>query len=742
MKTLQTQTILIVGLGLIGGSIAKALKRACPQQRILATDENAESLHLAFQEKIVDEVGSLAHCCPLADIVIVALPPRISAEILIEIESAIRPVTVVTDVASVKSHIVERVNTLGLNFRKQFVPGHPIAGSEQSGYKVSRADLFNQRNVILTPQLQTNARAIAMVNALWRETGANVLGMSLLNHDRVLAATSHLPHLLAFAIVDVLVNQKQSEDIFRFAAGGFADFSRLASSDPRMWSDIFIANAVATEAVLDDYIENLQQLKKAIHTNDHQFLMRKFQSAKRSRDIFINRYFTGNPKVAMTTKQLNFHAEPGGKVQGVVRVPGDKSISHRSIIFAAIAEGTTRVTGFLEGEDALNTLAAFREMGVTIVGPENGELVIYGVGKNGLKAPRRPLYMGNSGTAMRLLAGLLSAQNFTSELTGDESLNQRPMRRVADPLQLMGARIETQSTGTPPLRIHGTQLQGIDYHMPMASAQVKSCLLLAGLYATGNTRIFEPAPCRDHTERMLTGFGYKVAVDTAAGLCEITGGGLLRASDIDVPADISSAAFFMVAAAISPGSRLELQHVGVNPTRIGVINILREMGADIRLENTRTVGGEPVADIVVRGGKLKGIVIAEDQIPLAIDEFPAIFIAAACASGATILHGAEELRVKESDRIAAMADGLALLGIVTETYPDGIRIEGGKITGGTVDSRGDHRIAMSFAVAALRASGSIEIQNCANVATSFPGFVELATRAGLRISQMEIQDQA
>lgn len=688
----------------------------------------------------MDEIGSLAHCCAQADIVVVALPPLVSADILVEIERAIKPDTIVTDAASVKSHIVERVNTLGSDFRKQFVPGHPIAGSEQSGYTASRADLFNQRNVILTPQLETSAQAVAVVNALWRETGANVLGMSLLNHDRVLAATSHLPHLLAFAIVDVLVSQKQSEDIFRFAAGGFADFSRLASSDARMWSDIFIANAEATEAVLDDYIENLQSLKKAIHSHDHKFLMRKFQSAKHSRDNFINRYFTGANKVTMTTKQLNFHAEPGGKVQGVVRVPGDKSISHRSIIFAAIAEGITRVTGFLEGEDALNTLAAFREMGVTIVGPEYGELVIYGVGKKGLKAPRRPLYMGNSGTAMRLLAGLLSAQEFDSELTGDESLNQRPMRRVADPLQLMGARIETQASGTPPLKIRGTQLRGIEYHMPMASAQVKSCLLLAGLYAEGDTRIFEPAPCRDHTERMLTGFGYKVLVD--AGLCQITGGGLLRASDIDVPADISSAAFFMVAAAISPGSKLVLQHVGVNPTRIGVINILREMGADIRLENQLTVGGEPVADIVVTGSELQGIVIAADQIPLAIDEFPVIFIAAACASGTTILHGAEELRVKESDRIAAMAEGLALLGIATETFADGIRIEGGQITGGRVDSRGDHRIAMSFAVAALRASGPIEIDNCANVATSFPGFVELASGAGLRISQVEVQNPA
>lgn len=737
MNPIHSQTVHIVGLGLIGGSIARALKRANPQQRILATDASDESLTQALHEKIVDEVGSLAHCGADADIVIVALPPLIAAETLVEIEKAIKPGTIVTDVASVKSHIVDRANQLGSGFRKHFVPGHPIAGSEQSGFKASKSDLFCQRNVILTPQRETDAQAVAVVNALWRSTGANVLGMSLANHDRVLAATSHLPHLLAFSIVDVLVSQKQSEDIFRYAAGGFADFSRLASSDARMWSDIFVANAAATEAVLDDYIENLQHMKKAIHSHDHAFLSSKFRVAKQARDNFITRYFTNASQSTMKTRQSNFHVEPGGSVQGALRVPGDKSISHRSIIFGAIAEGITRVTGFLEGEDALNTLAAFREMGVTIVGPENGSLIIYGVGKNGLQAPRKALYMGNSGTAMRLLAGLLSAQGFDSELTGDESLNQRPMRRVADPLKLMGAQIETQAAGTPPLRIHGSRLEGIDYHMPMASAQVKSCLLLAGIYAEGDTRIVEPAPCRDHTERMLSGFGYNVLVDAAAGSCQISGGGQLRASDIDVPADISSAAFFMVAAAISPGSNLTLQHVGVNPTRIGIINILREMGADIRLENQHNVGGEPVADIVIKGGKLRGIVIAEDQIPLAIDEFPAIFVAAACAEGETILHGAEELRVKESDRIAAMASGLSKLGIVTEAYSDGIRIEGGKITGGKVDSQGDHRIAMAFAVAALQATDAIEIGDCANVATSFPGFVELAASVGLRISQLD-----
>ncbi len=424
---------------------------------------------------------------------------------------------------------------------------------------------------------------------------------------------------------------------------------------------------------------------------------------------------------------------PGGVISGEVRVPGDKSISHRSIMLGALAEGTTRVSGFLEGEDALATVAAFRAMGVAIEGPEDGEVTIHGVGLRGLQVPSAALDMGNSGTSIRLLSGLLAGQAFDTELTGDVSLCKRPMGRVMDPLKLMGARIEGAERGTPPLHISGGQaLQGIHYDLPMASAQVKSCVLLAGLYAEGTTSVTEPAPTRDHTERMLQGFGYTVRSEQ--GVISLTGGGRLLATDIDVPADISSAAFFLVAASIAPGSDLLLTHVGINPTRIGVLNILRAMGADIILKHEREIGGEPVADIRVRYAPLQGIEIPLDQVPLAIDEFPALFIAAACASGRTVLHGAEELRVKESDRIAAMAAGLTTLGVVNEVLDDGIIIEGGPIGGGVINTFHDHRIAMSFAIAALRADEEIRILDCDHVSTSFPGFDALARGLGLQIS--------
>lgn len=444
--------------------------------------------------------------------------------------------------------------------------------------------------------------------------------------------------------------------------------------------------------------------------------------------------FLINSKTNMS-KSITFKVQPGGTLHGEVRVPGDKSISHRSIMLGSLADGTTHVTGFLEAEDALATLQAFKDMGVVIEGPENGQVTIHGVGKHGLKAPARDLYLGNSGTSMRLLSGLLAGQAFDSVLTGDKSLSGRPMKRVTAPLAAMGADIKTTEQGTAPLRIFGRagQLKGIDYTMPMASAQVKSCLLLAGMYAQGETSVTEPAPTRDHTERMLAGFAYPVKRESSK--VTITAEGQLKATDIDVPSDISSAAFFLVGASIAPGSDVLLKHVGINPTRTGVIDILKLMGANIEILNQREVGGEPVADLHVLYSPLKGIDIPEALVPLAIDEFPVLFVAAACAEGQTRLTGAEELRVKESDRIQVMADGLQILGVSAEPTSDGMIIQGGEIGGGEVISHGDHRIAMSFAIAALKASKSITIHDCENVNTSFPGFKTLAQQLGLSITE-------
>ena len=431
---------------------------------------------------------------------------------------------------------------------------------------------------------------------------------------------------------------------------------------------------------------------------------------------------------------IDYIVRPSGPLRGEIRVPGDKSISHRCVMLGAIARGETRVNGMLEGEDVLATVTAFRSMGVKIEGPKDGEARIGGVGRGGLRPPAEDIDLGNSGTAMRLLAGLLAGQRFECALVGDASLSLRPMRRITEPLSRMGARIETADGGTPPIRLRPCDgLAPIDYAAPVASAQVKSGILLAGLYADGCTCVTEPVPTRDHTERMLAAFGVELMRDGRRTCIE--GGARLAATEIDVPGDISSAAFFVAAAAGRVGSDLLIRGVGVNPTRIGILTVLEQMGADILWLNLRTAGREPVADLRVRGRALHGIDVDPSLVPLAIDEFPAIFVAAAAARGVTRVTGAGELRVKESDRIAASAEALSALGASVRVFDDGLEIEGGGLSGGEVDSAGDHRIAMAFASAAVEAP--IRIRNCRNVMTSFPGFETLANSVGFRIEVID-----
>lgn len=430
---------------------------------------------------------------------------------------------------------------------------------------------------------------------------------------------------------------------------------------------------------------------------------------------------------------LVWTSSPASGLTGAVRVPGDKSISHRAVMFASLADGTSRISGFLEGEDTRATARAFAQMGVRIDTTSASERVVHGVGIDGLTAPAAAIDCGNAGTGMRLLAGLLAGQAFDTILIGDESLSKRPMRRVIDPLARMGAKIDSGEGGLPPLRIHGgAALRGIDYTLPVASAQVKSALLLAGLYAQGETRVREPHPTRDYTERMLRAFGWPI--EFSAGHARLSGGHRLRATDVVVPADFSSAAFFLVAASILPGSELTLRDVGMNPRRTGLLQALRLMGADIRETNAREAGGEAIADLVVRHAPLHGIAVPVELVPDMIDEFPALFVAAAAAKGTTRVSGAAELRVKESDRIAVMAKGLRALGARIEETPDGAIIEGGALHAGEADSTGDHRCAMSFCVAGLVADGPVRVLDCANVATSFPGFLDLARACGFALA--------
>jgi len=432
-----------------------------------------------------------------------------------------------------------------------------------------------------------------------------------------------------------------------------------------------------------------------------------------------------------TSSLARYIVQPSRKVHGELCVPGDKSISHRALMLGGIADGTTEISGFLASEDCLATLAALRALGIEVERPAETQVRVRGAGLDGLQGAGSALDLGNAGTAIRLFMGLLAGQRFDSTLIGDASLMRRPMERVAKPLRSMGARIETQN-GLPPVHISGgAALKAIEYALPVASAQVKSAVLLAALFAQGRSSVIEPAPTRDHTERMLQGFG--VHIEREGARISLQGGQPLRACRIEVPGDFSSAAFFIVAGVLAASDGLTLRNVGINPTRTGLLEMLRLMGADIELRPQAASASEPVADIYVRASALRGIRVPEHLVALAIDEFPAFFIAAAAAEGETLVTGAAELRVKESDRLAVMAEGLQCLGVQCELLPDGLRLQGGRIGGGRIDSHGDHRIAMAFAVASLKASDSIQIDDVANVATSFPRFAVLARAVGLRL---------
>jgi len=538
-QSLFIPRVTVIGLGLIGCSWVKGLRvRGCVGE-VHGYDRNLDSMQQALQIGLIDDFSTeITDAVRDADLIIISVPILAVRQVLQDIAPAIRDTAVLTDVGSVKGSVASDVEAVfGADFNR-FVLGHPIAGSERSGVSAADENLYVRHKVIITPQAHTDKAALRLVRAAWCAVEADVEHMTVAHHDEVLAATSHLPHLLAYSLVDTLANSHENKEIFNYAAGGFRDFTRIAASSPVMWRDIFSANKEQILKTLDLFQHDLNFLRSAIEQEDTTTVMGVLTRAKVARDHFSKILARRAYVDPMKTASVTYIASPAGSLSGSFRVPGDKSISHRSIMLGSLAEGTTEVSGFLEGEDSLATLQAFRDMGVVIEGPHRGRVTIHGVGLHGLQTPPNALYLGNSGTSMRLLAGLMAGQSFDVEMSGDESLSKRPMGRVADPLKLMGAVVETAEAGRPPIKVFGAgKLKGIHYDLPMASAQVKSCVLLAGLYAEGETSVTEPAPTRDHTERMLKGFGYDVQVDGST--VTLQSGGKLTATSIDVPADIS-----------------------------------------------------------------------------------------------------------------------------------------------------------------------------------------------------------
>ncbi|MBV0933413.1 bifunctional prephenate dehydrogenase/3-phosphoshikimate 1-carboxyvinyltransferase [Marinobacterium weihaiense] len=732
--------VLIIGLGLIGGSLAKALKtRACVDE-VVGSDRNADECRLGLELGVIDRVAqALPQEVAAADLIVLAVPVKAMERVLEEIRPHLRLQTLVTDVGSTKGNLVQAARRIFGHLPPTFIPGHPIAGAEKSGVRASDADLFEHHKVILTPLADTDPNATLELARLWQAVGAEVLQMEVDRHDEVLAATSHLPHLLAFSLVDTLAREEENLDIFRYAAGGFRDFTRIAASDPTMWHDICIANRSAILAQIDRYTTGVARLRQAIEQGDSEGMLGIFTRAKAARDHFTRLLNKSSYSSNDHTRAVHLRAQSGGELSGEVRVPGDKSISHRAIILAAIAEGVTDITGFLENEDSLATLQALRDMGVVIEGPHQGQVRVFGVGLQGLKPPPGPLYLGHSATAMRLLAGVLAAQPFDTELFGDEALCQRDMTRVVEPLRRMGARIETGPQGGAPLRIRGGQtLVGIDYTLPVASAQVKSCLLLAGLWAQGETRIHEPVATRDHTERMLAAMGARLVVGEGQ-VCLQPLQGRLSATRIAVPGDMSWATLFMlVAGAARTRGQYRLLAVGINPSRAGALAVLQRMGAGIEVQHRGEQLGEPVADLVITAAQpLQAVVLTALDLAAALDELPLLLVAAAVAAGKSRFTGLKALLHKEDDPVHRTVGMLQALGAEIEQDDDSISVQGGSLAGGCFEAQGSLRMTMAAVAAGLCGAETVKVTRGGVLLAAYADFVEQAQRVGLNVHKEE-----
>lgn len=727
--------VLVVGLGLIGASFAKAL-RLSRSAEVFGMDAQPGVAERALELGIIDARVDISGPIPEFDVLLLAVPVLAMESVLRSLQPYLRPDTVISDVGSVKGRVVETARQVfGDPLPAGFVPGHPIAGAERSGVEAAKADLFDRHLLILTPLPSSDPAAVALMTRLWQAVGAEVATMSVARHDEVLAATSHLPHLLAFSLVDTLARESENREIFRYAAGGFRDFTRIAASDPTMWHDVFLANRDATLGILRRFQADLETLASAIEQGEGKTLLDVFGRAKSARDYFTQILQSRQRHSDDTRRNLIVAPAPAG-LQGTLAVPGDRSISHRAVILAALAEGISHIRGFGENDDNRTTLEALRKLGVVIDETDDGEIRVEGRGLTGLQAPDSPLYLGQSATSMRLLAGVLSAQHFASELIGDASLNQRPMARLQVPMAELGARLELTPGGTAPILIQpAEQWQPLDYDLPMASAQVKSAILLAALCAGVPVRLTEPAPSRDHTERLLAELGCRL--ESRGNALVFAPASQLPPLNLDVPGDFSLAAVHLAAATLVPGSDLTLTSVGVNPSRLGFLDILKDMGGAVAMSNIRDQGGEPVADLRVRCAPLTGGSYGTHLSGRTIDEFPLLFVLAALADGESRFAGLGELRFKESDRLTHMLEGLRLLGVDIEVTDEDVKVRGRvgqPLDGGIVDCAGDPRVALAFMVAAQVSRRPVIIRNAGRVLGAYPGFSAAVGQLGYAVT--------
>lgn len=728
-----TRQLVVIGLGLIGGSLAIAAKQRGLCQRVIGVARREEVCHRAVALGVVDEacidIANIASQLGEGDVIFIAVPTLTVAKVLEDIKACVGPEVTITDGASVKGSVAADVQRIWGEMPANVVLGHPIAGSEKSGVEASNPELYERHRVILTPVPTTGQPHLARVTELWQGVGAEVLTLGVEDHDEILAATSHLPHVIAYSLVDTLAHDSQNQNIFRYAAGGFRDFTRIASSDAIMWRDIMLANKPAILQAIDMFANNLSSLRDAIEQEDAKALTGVFSRAKAARDHFTK--MLAQKAYSEELKAATFKIAKQQPLYGELHVPGDKSISHRAITLAAIAEGTSVIQGFSESEDTMATIQAFRDLGVVIEGPHSGDVTVYGVGKTGLQKPVGPIYLGNSGTSMRLLAGLMAGQGFDCELSANTELSAKKMLRVIEPLRLMGAEIASSEQGTAPLNIKGGKpLQGITYTLPVASAQVKSAILLAGLYAKGPTTVIETHPARDHTERMLAQFG--VAVEHLPNGVRLADGLTLTPAKVNVPGDFSAAMFVIGAVLLTPGSEVIIKQVGINPTRATALYLLRKMGAFIELSNCVESGGEPVADLQVKSSALQALDISNIELNPLQDEFPYLLALTAMATGESRWQGAFEAFIKDAARLDQCLQIIKHLGGTWHQDGLDLLVQGSDAMAGEIDCGGDAKLALAVALFGFKSDGVL-LKNSGSIESLFPGYSRVVSQVGISL---------
>lgn len=728
----STARVLVIGLGLIGGSFAKAVKRLPGVERVAGFDLNREECELGVALEVIDLIAEdLESEVRQADLILLAVPVKAIEKILEQIAPWLRPDTIITDVGSTKVNVIEAAHRIWNEIPSGFIPGHPIAGAEKSGVTASDSNLFVGRKVILTPLSGTPEVVRLTLARLWQSIGAEVLQMDPVRHDDVLAATSHLPHLLAFSLVDTLAAEAENTDIFRYAAGGFRDFTRIAASDPAMWHDVCIANRDPILAQIDRFTEGLAQLRAAIETGDSQRLTGIFTRARTSREQF-SRILERAGYLQSGDQAQRLTVQPAAALKGHLRVPGDRSISHRAIMLASIAQGVSDIEGFVESEDSLATIQVFRDLGVVIEGPHQGRVRVYGVGLQGLQKPAGPLYFGNASTSLRMLIGLLAAQPFDTEITSSGALQQHSFSDLLEPLQQMGARFVVDDEGVPVKVLGANRLSAITYAPNFSSAQIKAALILAAMAGCVELNIYEANTTRDHTERLLSGFGADTRREGRNLF--LPAGVSLQGQRIQIPADLSFATAFVIAATLVPGSDIVVEHTGVNPTRLQTLRILRRMGAQIEFNNERSVNGEPIADIHVRSADLKGVDCTSTELAGVGDEIPLLLAAISCAQGVSELVGVDRLPERHQLLLKQMMAQLVRLGVNVEQHGSDLNIQPMPVEGDIdVDAQGHPLSAIALMILGIVSNKGLGIEGSRALASVFPEFVEQARRIGIRL---------